>query len=196
MPISRNISNLSEWLLLAVHHNPSLAQCLFDRQAIESVLDAQAALLNLRYASSRPLVLCVMTGALVYAGHLLPRLSFSLDLDYVHASRYGDARSGGQLDWIVRPRTDVAHREVLLLDDILDEGLTLHEIQQWLYAEGATQVEIAVLTHKEKPLPQPCAPDYPALVTPDLYVYGFGLDVDGLWRNADGIFVAPPDKPA
>lgn len=174
-----------------MRHDLSLAQCLFDRQAIDAVLDAQASLLNQRYSASHPLVLCVMTGALVYAGHLLPRLSFQLDLDYVHASRYGDARHGSQLDWIVRPRADVAHREVLLLDDILDEGVTLHEIQQWLYAEGATQVEIAVLTHKQKPLPQPCAPDYPALKTPDQYVYGFGLDVDGLWRNADGIFLAP-----
>jgi len=173
-----------------VHHDPSVAECLFDRKTIDRVLDAQASLLNVRYAATCPLVLCVMTGALVYAGHLLPRLSFALDLDYVHASRYGDARQGGLLHWIARPRSVVTGREVLLLDDILDEGVTLHEIQQWLLAEGAKQVEIAVLTHKKKPLPQPCTPDYPALMTPDRYVYGFGLDVDGLWRNADGIFVA------
>lgn len=173
-----------------MHHDPSVAECLFDRKTIDRVLDAQASLLNVRYAATCPLVLCVMTGALVYAGHLLPRLSFALDLDYVHASRYGDARQGGLLHWIARPRSLVTGREVLLLDDILDEGVTLHEIQQWLLAEGAKQVEIAVLTHKKKPLPQPCTPDYPALMTPDRYVYGFGLDVDGLWRNADGIFVA------
>lgn len=173
-----------------MHHDPSVAECLFDRKTIDRVLDAQASLLNVRYASTCPLVLCVMTGALVYAGHLLPRLSFALDLDYVHASRYGDAREGGLINWIARPRSVVTGREVLLLDDILDEGVTLHEIQQWLLAEGAKQVEIAVLTHKKKPLPQPCTPDYPALMTPDRYVYGFGLDVDGLWRNADGIFVA------
>lgn len=173
-----------------MHHDPSVAECLFDRKTIDRVLDAQASLLNVRYAATRPLVLCVMTGALVYAGHLLPRLSFALDLDYVHASRYGDAREGGLINWIARPRSVVTGREVLLLDDILDEGVTLHEIQQWLLAEGAKQVEIAVLTHKKKPLPQPCTPDYPALMTPDRYVYGFGLDVDGLWRNADGIFVA------
>ena len=139
-----------------------MAEWLFDRQTIDRVLDAQASLLNVRYAATRPLVLCVMTGALVYAGHLLPRLSFALDLDYVHASRYGDARQGGLLHWIARPRSVVTGREVLLLDDILDEGVTLHEIQQWLLAEGAKQVEIAVLTHKKKPLPQPCTPDYPA----------------------------------
>jgi hypoxanthine phosphoribosyltransferase len=191
VPISRSISARFNGTLLPVRHDPMFAQCLFDRQAIEVILDAQATLLNQRYAASRPLVLCVMTGALVYAGHLLPRLSFTLDLDYVHASRYGMDRHGGALDWIARPRIGVANREVLLLDDILDEGITLNDIRQWLYAEGATQVEIAVLTHKAKSLPQPCQPDYPALVTPDRYVYGFGLDVDGLWRNADGIFVAP-----
>jgi len=173
-----------------VHHDPSTAECLFDRAAIDSLMDAQASQLNIRYAQIRPLVLCVMTGALVYAGQLLPRLNFALDLDYVHASRYGDARTGGVLDWIVRPRYDVRGREILLLDDILDEGVTLNEIRMWLLAAGAARVEIAVLTHKEKPVPQPCIPDYPALMTPDRYVYGFGLDVAGLWRNANGIFVA------
>lgn len=175
-----------------MNHDPMAAECLFDRAAIDRLMDEQAAQLNARYASSRPLVLCVMTGALVYAGHLLPRLNFQLDLDYVHASRYGDARTGGALEWLVRPRHSVLDREVLLLDDILDEGVTLHEIALWLKAKGARTVEIAVLTHKNKLAPQPCQPDYPALKTPDRYVYGFGLDVDGLWRNANGIFVADP----
>lgn len=175
-----------------MHHDPLAAECLFDRAAIDRLMDEQATQLNARYASSRPLVLCVMTGALVYAGHLLPRLNFQLDLDYVHASRYGDARTGGALEWLVRPRHEILDREVLLLDDILDEGVTLHEIALWLKAEGAYSVEIGVLTHKTKPVPQPCQPDYPALKTPDRYVYGFGLDVDGLWRNANGIFVADP----
>lgn len=175
-----------------MRHDPSVAECLYDRAAIDGLLDTQAAILNERYAGACPLVLCVMTGAVVYAGHLLPRLKFSLDLDYVHASRYGDERTGGALNWLVRPRKPVRDRDVLLLDDILDEGVTLNEIAQWLKAEGARSVEIAVLTHKEKSMPQPCEPNYPALKTPDQYVYGFGLDVDGLWRNANGIFVATP----
>lgn len=173
-------------------HDPLVAECLYDRSAIDGLIDKQACLLNARYAETCPLVLCVMTGAVVYAGHLLPRLNFPLELDYVHASRYDEARSGGALHWLVRPRKPVIGRDVLLLDDILDEGVTLHEIAQWLKSEGARSVEIAVLTHKEKLTPQPCQPDYPALKTPDRYVYGFGLDVDGLWRNANGIFVASP----
>ncbi len=171
-------------------HDPLSATVLYDRPAIESLIHRQAALMNTRYANQRVLVLPVMTGALVYAGQLLPRLNFRLELDYIHATRYDGARSGGELQWLVHPRLPVAGRSVLLLDDILDEGLTLHEISKALIAEGANDVSIGVLVHKTKSRPQPCVPAFPALSVPDRYVYGFGLDADGLWRNADGIFVA------
>lgn len=165
-------------------------RCLYDRSSIDRILDKQAVCLNQRYETSRPLVLCVMTGALVYVGNLLPRLNFSLDLDYIHASRYGANREGGQLNWLSFPKESIVGREVILLDDILDEGKTLHEISNWLINSGASSVEIAVLLHKEKPFTQPCVPNYPALPVSDQYVYGFGLDADGLWRNANGIFIA------
>lgn len=66
----------------------------------------------------------------------------------------------------------------------------MYEIRNALISEGAAEVSIGVLVHKEKATPQPCAPAFPALIVPDRYVYGFGLDADGLWRNADGIFAA------
>lgn len=171
-------------------HDPDSAEVLFDRRAIDALMDRQAALMNARYANEQVLVLAVMTGALVYVGQLLPKLDFRLELDYVHATRYDGARSGGELQWLVHPRQSVAGRTILLLDDILDEGITLHEIRKALISEGATDVSIGVLVHKEKVAPQPCAPAFPALIVPDRYVYGFGLDAEGLWRNADGIFAA------
>ena len=174
-----------------IKHDPERAAVLYDRPAINALIARQAALMNRRYANERVLVLAVMTGALIYAGQLLPQLDFELELDYVHATRYDGARSGGELNWLVRPRQPVAGRSVLLLDDILDEGVTLCAIEAWLRAEGATEVAIGVLVHKDKPVPQPCAPAFPALSVPDRYVYGFGLDADGLWRNANGIYVAP-----
>lgn len=172
-------------------HDPATAEVLYGRDAIDTLIDRQAALMNVRYADQRVLVLVVMTGALVYAGQLLPKLSFALDLDYVHATRYDGARSGGAMNWLVRPRQAVIGREILLLDDILDEGVTLRCIKDALIADGAANVSISVLTRKYKALPQPCDPEFPSLLVPDRYVYGFGLDADGLWRNADGIFVAP-----
>lgn len=171
-------------------HDPDTAVVLYDRIAIDALMDHQAAVMNARYANDQVLVLAVMTGALVYVGQLLPRLNFRLALDYVHATRYDGARAGGELQWLVHPRQSVAGRTILLLDDILDEGVTLHEIRNALILEGATRVDIGVLVHKMKDFPQPCVPVFPALPVPDRYVYGFGLDADGLWRNADGIFVA------
>lgn len=171
-------------------HDPERAAVLYDRPAIDALVARQAALMNTRYGGERVLVLAVMTGALIYAGQLLPQLDFELELDYVHATRYDGARSGGKLNWLVRPRQPVAGRSVLLLDDILDEGVTLCGIEAWLRAEGASEVAIGVLVQKEKTVQQPCAPEFPALHVPDRYVYGFGLDVDGLWRNANGIYVA------
>ena len=171
-------------------HDPRQAEVLHDRRAIDAMIAHQATLMNTRYAGERVLALPVMTGALVYAGQLLPQLDFALELDYVHATRYDGARSGGALHWLMKPRLPVVGRTVLLLDDILDEGITLHSIRNWLLEAGAASVAIAVLVHKEKTLPQPCLPTFPALTVPDRYVYGFGLDADGLWRNADGIFVA------
>lgn len=174
-----------------IRHDPAGARCLHDRPAIDALMDRQAALMNARFAGQRVLVQTVMTGALIYAGQLLPRLEFELELDYIHATRYDGARAGGALRWLVSPRQPVAGRSILLLDDILDEGITLHAIRSALIEAGAAEVAIGVLVHKKKPEPQPCAPDFPALMVPDAYVYGFGLDADGLWRNADGIFVAP-----
>lgn len=172
-------------------HDPVGAETLFNRAAIDAQIALQASLMNARYAEKRVLVLPVMTGALVYVGQLLPKLTFTLELDYVHATRYDGARSGGDLQWLMKPRQAVAGRHILLLDDILDEGVTLDRIRQYLIADGAADVAIGVLVHKQKPIAQPCAPDFPALSVPDRYVYGFGLDADGLWRNADGIYVAP-----
>lgn len=171
---------------------PHGAMLVHHRQELDALITRQAGLMNTRYADARVLVMPVMTGALVYAGQLLPQLRFELELDYVHASRYDGSHEGGVLQWRVRPRLPVAGRSVLLLDDILDEGLTLQGIRDWLLAEGAADVAIAVLLHKQKSFAQPCALAFPALPVPDRYVYGFGLDQGGLWRNADGIFVASP----
>ena len=178
-------------MTVALLHDPLTAEVIHPRAAIDTMIRRQAALVNARYAGERLLVLAVMTGALVYAGQLLPQLDVELELDYVHATRYDGARSGGDLAWLVRPRQSLTGRKILLLDDILDEGITLQKIRTWLLAEGASEVAIAVLLHKQKAIPQPCAADFPALIVPDRYVYGFGLDADGLWRNADGIFAAP-----
>ena len=87
---------------------------------------------------------------LVFAGQLLPRLPFELELGYVHVRRYGHETSGGELVWIAGPHDSVTGRSVLLLDDILDEGHTLVSIRARLFELGAREVLLAALAVKER----------------------------------------------
>lgn len=167
------------------------ADCLFDAAAcaaaVRRVADGVTASLGNRY----PLVLSVMGGAVVFTGHLLPLLDFPLDFDILKVTRYGLDTTGGDISWSLRPRTAVRGRVVLVLDDILDEGETLAAIRKVLLEEGAAEVHTAVMTDKDHGRPKPLVADHVGLVVPDRYVFGYGMDVHGLWRNLPAIYALP-----
>lgn len=167
-----------------------LAEADLVRSAAEigQALDRLAAEIGARLADANPLVLTVMGGAVVFAGQLLPRLAFPLECDYLHATRYGDVTTGGELAWVVEPRTPVQGRTVLVLDDILDEGITLAAIKRRLLAQGARECLVAVLSEKELGRQKPIAADFVGVKLPDRYVFGCGMDVKGAWRNLPAIY--------
>ncbi len=144
--------------------------------------------------AGRPLALVVMRGGLIFAGQLLPLLEFPLDIDYVDASRYGQATRGGELSWRAGIPDGVAGRTVLLIDDILDEGLTLAAIRDKLLAAGASEVLIAVFADKRLARPKPVAADFVGVFVPDRYVFGFGMDAGGLWRNLPAVYALAQDQ--
>jgi len=150
---------------------------------VQAAIERLAAEIGARLRDAYPVVLVVMGGAVVFAGQLLPRLRFPLDLDYVHATRYGAATSGGGIDWRVSPPEDVRGRTVLLLDDILDHGQTLCAIRDQLLSQGAVEVLSAVLVEKELPVSKPIRADFVGLCIPDRFVFGCGMDAKGFWRN-------------
>ena len=175
--------------------NPREAQKILEEadllcSAEESALAVRrvAAEITERLAAANPLVLAVMGGAVVFTGQLLPQLSFPLDFDYLHVSRYGDVTSGGQLTWIVEPRSAVAGRVVLVVDDILDEGVTLAEVVKRLLAQGAREVLSAVFADKNIGRAKPIAADFVGLRLPNRYVFGYGMDVRGAWRNLPAVY--------
>lgn len=135
------------------------------------------------FARLYPLVLVVMGGAVVFAGRLLPQLRMPLDLDYIHASRYGDAMRGGEIRWRVEPAESVKDRAVLVLDDILDGGQTMAAIRDRLMALGAKSFACAVLVEKTLRKEKPIRPDFVGLTIPDRFVFGCGMDAKGFWRN-------------
>jgi hypoxanthine phosphoribosyltransferase len=141
-----------------------------------------------RLADAHPLVLSVMGGAVVFTGSLLPLLRFPLEFDYLHVTRYGDATSGSELRWIAAPRESIAGRTVLVLDDILDEGITLSAIRQRMLDNGAAACFTAVFADKEIGRLKPISADFVGLRLPNRYVFGFGMDVRGAWRNLPEIY--------
>ncbi|HHW64563.1 MAG: hypoxanthine-guanine phosphoribosyltransferase [Thauera sp.] len=166
------------------------ADCLADETTVEAALDRMAAEITARLADANPLVYAVMNGGLIFAGRILPRLPFPLEVAYLHASRYGHAIQGTLLDWRVRPTQDLRGRTVLVLDDILDEGHTLKAIIEHLKEEGAAEVLSAVLVHKlhdRKATPGMRA-DFSGLDIADRFLFGCGMDYKGYWRNAPGIY--------
>lgn len=137
---------------------------------------------------SQPVVICVMGGGVVFAGQLLTQLLFPLELDHVHASRYQNATVGKTLSWKSLPKLDLSGRTVLLVDDILDEGITLKEIQDKCLALGALKVFSAVLIEKKLGHAKPIKADFVGLEVPNCYVFGYGMDVYGWWRNLPAIY--------
>jgi hypoxanthine phosphoribosyltransferase len=135
-----------------------------------------------------PLVLCVMGGAVVFCGQLLPRLAFPLDFDYLHATRYGDAVSGSRIEWKVFPQTPMTGRTVLVIDDILDEGHTMTDIRARILAAGASRFYCAVFADKNLGKTKPIRADFIGVTLPNRYVFGYGMDVKGAWRNLPAIY--------
>ncbi|MBI3371147.1 MAG: hypoxanthine-guanine phosphoribosyltransferase [Betaproteobacteria bacterium] len=141
-----------------------------------------------RLGDSCPLILTVMNGALVFSGQLLPLLRFPLEFEYVHATRYGRATSGGPLAWRVPPPEAVRGRTVLVLDDILDSGETLSVIRDSVLALGAADFHCAVLLDKAPARAKPARADFIGLEIADRFVFGYGMDAKGLWRNLPEIY--------
>jgi hypoxanthine phosphoribosyltransferase len=135
-----------------------------------------------------PLVLGVMRGSVMFAGQLLPQLRFPLTFDYLDVTRYGGRTTGGNITWKVSPGTDVAGRTVLVIDDILDEGHTLAAIREKLLAAGATHFYSAVFAQKDIGRTKPIGADFVGITVPNRYVFGFGMDVHGAWRNLPAIY--------
>jgi hypoxanthine phosphoribosyltransferase len=135
-----------------------------------------------------PVVLSVMGGAAVFTGRLLPMLGFPLEFGAVEVTRYNNDIQGREISWRLPPKDIVRGRTVLVLDDILDEGITLAAIRAKLLEMGATVVYSAVFADKELGRAKPAYADFVGVTLPNRYVFGFGMDAYGLWRNLPAIY--------
>lgn len=164
------------------------ADLIFPEHEVQSAVARVASEISARLGDEHPLIISVMGGAVVFTGHLLTHLKFPLDFDYIHVSRYGNATQGGELQWKVLPRENVTGRNVLVVDDILDEGHTLAAIRDKVLELGAKRFYSAVFADKQIGRQKPVRADFVGIEVPDRYVFGFGMDVKGAWRNLPAIY--------
>jgi len=151
-------------------------------------MDRVALAIENQLGGSLPVVLTVLNGGIIFAGQLLTRLRFPLELDSIHASRYRGKTSGGEIHWLLKPRLSLQDRTVLLIDDVLDEGVTLAALVDWCRGQGALAVYVAVLIDKQIGRERPCRADFVGLEAENRYLFGYGMDYKGHLRNAAGIY--------
>jgi hypoxanthine phosphoribosyltransferase len=164
------------------------AELLCSAHEVQLAVQRVAHEINATLADQHPLVLSVMGGAVIFTGQLLPMLNFPLEFDYLHVSRYGNEKQGGELHWKVAPRENVRDKVVLVLDDILDEGETLHAVKERVLALGASRFYSAVFADKDNGKNKPIRADFVGMTVPNRFVFGFGMDIHGAWRNLPAIY--------
>ncbi len=160
------------------------ARRLLSAAEVDATLARMAAEIGPALGAANPVVVAVMNGGAFTAVELCRAFDFPYEFAYVHVSRYRDALTGGELEWHVEPQPRLAGRTILLVDDILDRGLTLAALERSLRALGVGDIFKAVFVVKDLD-PEPVRPavDFVGTHVEDAYVFGCGMDYKGYWRG-------------
>lgn len=161
---------------------------LFSAQEVRAAVEHMARDIAARLEGEFPIVLSIMGGAAVFTGQLLPLLRFPLEFGAIEVTRYNNTTAGREINWRLAPRENVRDRVVLVVDDILDEGITLAAVRDKLKEMGAREVLSAVFADKAIGRAKPITADFVGITVPNRYVFGFGMDAYGLWRNLPSIY--------
>ena len=165
------------------------ADCLASASQVSEALDRMAGQIQDDYAGCIPVLVGVMVGGVMPMAWLAQRLEMPVQLDYLHATRYRSGTRGGELHWLARPRENLKDRDVIIVDDILDEGITLSAVRAALLLEQPRSIRIAVLVNKiHKRKVGGLEADYVGLEVPDRYVFGCGMDYQEYFRQLPAIY--------
>ena len=165
------------------------ADLLCSHTEVNEAFHQMAENINKQLKNKQILCLSVMLGGLIPTGQLLPLMKMPLELDYIQATRYHGTTQGTELHWLKYPSTPLRGRTVLIIDDILDQGLTLQAIVNYCKKSEAKEVLTAVLVEKQLEQRQGLQKaDFTGIYMPDRYLFGYGMDYHGQLRHANGIY--------
>ena len=169
------------------------AKLLFTAEQVGRALDDMAGRIDAELNEQLPVVLAIMNGGVFVATELCRRLRIPFEFDYVHATRYGHSTTGRNIEWRVPPHSGLRGRVVLVVDDVLDRGITLSALIERLEDIRVAALYTAVLARKNlrESVVRPDV-DFIGLETGDLYLIGCGMDYRGLWRGLPAIYGVGP----
>lgn len=141
------------------------------------------------YGDTPPLLVCVLKGAVTFMSDLMRAVRLPCDIDFMAVSSYGAAtKSSGVVRIIKDLESDIAGRHVLIVEDIVDSGLTLNYLRKYLGARKPASLEVCALLLKEGEQKVEQTIRYVGFTIPSTFVVGYGLDVAEKYRNLDGIY--------
>lgn len=159
-----------------------------DSDQVMDAIQKMADEINKHYNGEELIMVVVMVGGMMPAAWLLSRLEMPVRIDFIHATRYQGQTEGGELEFRVPTRLNLQNRNVLIVDDIYDVGLTLELIEHYCETRGARSVESAVLVTKSHDRPTTRSkPRFIGMAVEDKYVFGCGMDAFEHWRHLDQI---------
>jgi hypoxanthine phosphoribosyltransferase len=159
------------------------------KENIEMRIAALADTISKDYEHSCPLFVVVLNGAFLFASELLKRTSLTCEIAFIRLSSYHATESSGQVKEIIGIDKDITGRDVIIIEDIVDTGLTMSELLKQLGKNNPKSLEIATLLHKPEALKTPVSMRYVGFEIANKFVVGYGLDYDGIGRNLDALYV-------
>lgn len=169
-------------------HDKSFELLIEESKIIERV-DQISAQIYLEYADKKPLFIGVLNGSFMFAAELFKSLEIEAEITFVRVKSYENTQSLGKVTEVLGLTENIENRDIIIVEDIVDTGLTIKEITSFLQEKLPKSIKIATLLFKPKALKVDILPDYFGFAIEPKFVVGYGLDYDGLGRNLRGIFV-------
>ncbi len=154
------------------------------QQAIQTIAND----MNVLYADKKPIFISVLNGAFMFTSDLLKKIEVPCELSFIKLSSYSGTTSTGTVKEIVGLQEEIAGRDVIVIEDIIDTGITMQKIISELELKNPSSIRIATLLLKPDSVKVPIKPDFVCFSIPDKFVVGYGLDLNGIGRNLPDIY--------
>lgn len=160
-----------------------------ERERIDARVKELAKQISEEYAGKRPLLLCVLNGAFPFAADLFRGIDIDAEIAFIRLKSYEGMQSSGNVKQLLGLTEDLKGRSVIVVEDIVDTGHTIVGLLEELGKHEPAEVKIATLLFKPESLRADVKPDYVGFAIPPKFIIGFGLDLDGMARNLNDIYV-------